>query len=102
MNYKFEKYNYFDERDKLHKSTSIILIENGYYIEYKGKKYYNGGKIKIPYARHMFETFEMKTVPSNALVNFSIHEPGESQIERIYDSSTSKTTIPIEDIKIAQ
>lgn len=28
MNYKFEKYNYFDERDKLHKSTSIILIEN--------------------------------------------------------------------------
>lgn len=28
MKHKFEKYNYFDERDKLHKSTSIIVIEN--------------------------------------------------------------------------
>ena len=28
MKYKFEKYNYFDERDNLNKSTSIILIEN--------------------------------------------------------------------------
>lgn len=28
MKYKFEKYNYFDERDNLHKSTSLIWIEN--------------------------------------------------------------------------
>lgn len=28
MNYRFEKYNYFDERDQLHKSTSIIILEN--------------------------------------------------------------------------
>jgi len=28
MTYKFEKYSYFDEIDKLHKSTSRILIEN--------------------------------------------------------------------------
>ncbi|MCC9064164.1 hypothetical protein [Flavobacterium piscisymbiosum] len=28
MKYKFEKYNYLDERDNLNKSTSIILIEN--------------------------------------------------------------------------
>ncbi|MFD1605912.1 hypothetical protein ACFSJW_04850 [Flavobacterium artemisiae] len=28
MNYKFEKYNYFDERDNTNKSTSLIFIEN--------------------------------------------------------------------------
>ncbi|KUJ60594.1 hypothetical protein AR687_17640 [Flavobacteriaceae bacterium CRH] len=28
MKYKFEKYNYLDERDNINKSTSIILIEN--------------------------------------------------------------------------
>ncbi|KFF04530.1 hypothetical protein [Flavobacterium reichenbachii] len=28
MKYKFEKYNYFDERDHINKSTAIILIEN--------------------------------------------------------------------------
>lgn len=28
MKYKFEKYNYFDERDNLNKSTAIIVIEN--------------------------------------------------------------------------
>jgi hypothetical protein len=28
MKYKFEKYNYFDERDRLCKSSSILLIEN--------------------------------------------------------------------------
>lgn len=28
MKYKFEKYNYFDERDNLNKSTAIIILEN--------------------------------------------------------------------------
>ena len=28
MKYKFEKYDYLDERDNINKSTSIILIEN--------------------------------------------------------------------------
>jgi len=28
MKNKFEKYNYFDKRDNLNRSTSIILIEN--------------------------------------------------------------------------
>ncbi|MBE8723977.1 hypothetical protein [Flavobacterium hungaricum] len=28
MQYKFEKYQYYDERDNSNKSTSIILIEN--------------------------------------------------------------------------
>ncbi len=28
MKYKFENYNYLDERDNINKSTSIILIEN--------------------------------------------------------------------------
>ena len=28
MKYKFERYNYLDERDNLNKTTSLILIEN--------------------------------------------------------------------------
>ena len=86
--------------DKLEQNNGEATPD-GYFIEYKGQKYYNGGKIKIPYARHMFETFEMKTVPKDAKVMYSIHEPGQQQIERVYDGYTSKTSIPIEDIKIA-
>ncbi|OMQ13416.1 fibronectin type III domain-containing protein [[Flexibacter] sp. ATCC 35103] len=77
------------------------VTENGYFIEYKGQKYYNGGRIKIPYRRFMLETFEMKTVPSGAVVSYSIHKPGEKEMVRGYDSSTSKSTIPIEDNTIA-
>lgn len=75
------------------------VTENGYFIEYKKQKYYNGGRIKIPYRRHMEETFEMKTVPSDAIVSYSIYKPGGSEMVRGYDSNTPKSTLPIEDIK---
>ncbi|WP_285225449.1 fibronectin type III domain-containing protein [Flavobacterium tructae] len=74
--------------------------ENGYFLEYKGQKYYNGGKIKIPYARSMFATFEMKTLPKDAKVSYSIHEPGKQEMWRGYDSSSSKSSLPIEDLKV--
>ncbi|WP_017498222.1 fibronectin type III domain-containing protein [Flavobacterium sp. WG21] len=82
------------------KPSNGAVTENGYYIEYKGQKYYNGGKIKIPYRRIMFETFEMKTVPSDAKVTYSIYGPGEQSMLRGYDSSTSKSSLPIEDITL--
>lgn len=75
------------------------VTENGYYIQYKGQKYYNGGRIKIPYSRHMEETFEMKDVPNDTKVTYSIYQPGEKSMWRGYDSSTSKSTFPIEDAK---
>ncbi|WP_345144699.1 fibronectin type III domain-containing protein [Flavobacterium ginsengiterrae] len=74
--------------------------ENGYYIEYKGQKYYTGGKIKIPYNRIMYATFEMKEVPTDAKVTFTIHEPGKKEMWRGYDSSNSKSSLPIEDITV--
>lgn len=77
-----------------------VPTEIGYYIEYKGQKYYNEGKIKIPYKRSMYETFEMKTVPSDAKVSYTIHEPGEQSMWRGYDSSNSKSSLPIEDITL--
>lgn len=77
------------------------VTENGYYIVYKGQKYYNGGRIKIPYRRHMLETFEMKDVHSDAKVSYSIHQPGEKNMWRGYDSSTSKSTLPIEDTTLS-
>jgi hypothetical protein len=77
------------------------VTEKGYYIEYKGQKYYNGGKIKIPYRRNMSETFEMKTVPTDAKVSYSIFEPGQQKMVRTYESTTSKSTLPIEDSKFA-
>jgi hypothetical protein len=78
-------------------STGTNVTGNDYYIEYKGQKYYTGGKIKIPFKRNMFETFEMKTLPSDARVGYTIHEPGKQEMWRGYDGYTSKTTIPIEE-----
>ena len=73
------------------------VTENGYFIEYKGQKYYDGGKIKIPFARNMIETFEMKTLTEEAKVSYTIHEPGKKDMWRGYDSSASKSSLPIED-----
>jgi hypothetical protein len=78
-------------------STGTNVTGNDYYIEYKGQKYYTGGKIKIPYKRSMFETFEMKTLASDARVGYTIHEPGKQEMWRGYDGYSSKTTIPIEE-----
>jgi Fibronectin type III domain len=78
-------------------STGTNVTGNDYYIEYKGQKYYKGGKIKIPFKRNMFETFEMKTLSSDARVGYTIHEPGKQEMWRGYDGYTSKTTIPIEE-----
>jgi Fibronectin type III domain len=78
-------------------STGTNVTGNDYYIEYKGKKYYTGGKIKIPYKRSMLETFEMKTVPTDAKVNFTIHEPGKQEMWRGYTGNSSRTSIPIEE-----
>ncbi|MDQ8013088.1 MAG: fibronectin type III domain-containing protein [Flavobacterium nitrogenifigens] len=72
------------------------VTENGYYIEYNGQKYYNGGKIKIPYSRNMFATFEMKTLPNDAKVTYTMHEPGKQEARLPYDSTTSKSNLPIE------
>ncbi|MEL1255897.1 fibronectin type III domain-containing protein [Flavobacterium sp. DGU38] len=77
------------------------VTENGYYIEYKGQKYYNGGRIKIPYRRYMEEIFEMKTLPSDAKVTYSIYEPGQQKMVRGYNGSTPKNSLPIEDNTIA-
>ncbi|EKT4510248.1 fibronectin type III domain-containing protein [Flavobacterium psychrophilum] len=81
-------------------STGTNVTGNDYYIEYKGKKYYTGGKIKIPYKRIMLETFEMKTVSDTTKVDFTIHEPGKQEMWRGYTGSSRKTTIPIEDITL--
>lgn len=77
------------------------VTENGYFLEYKGQKYYDGARIKIPYRRSMFETFEMKTVPGDAKVSYTIHQPGQQSMWRGYDSSSSKSSLPIEDISLS-
>lgn len=89
-----------EPKDELPPSSSGEDKEKGYYIEYKGQKYYNGGKIKIPYKRNMSETFEMKTVPKDATVSYSIYKPGEQEMVLGYKSSTSKATLLIEDASI--
>ena len=61
-------------------SSGTNSTGNDYYIEYKGQKFFNGGKIKIPYKRYMIETFEMKTLASDAKVDFTIHEPGKQEM----------------------
>jgi hypothetical protein len=71
--------------------------ENGYYIEYLGKKYYTGGKINIPYARRMDPTFEMKTLTTDAKVTYSIYEVGKQEMLRGYTGNTPKSTLPLED-----
>lgn len=78
-------------------SNGTDTTGNDYFIEYKNKKYYTGGKIKIPYKRNMFETFEMKTLSNEARVSFTIHEPGKQEMWRGYDGYTTKQTLPIEE-----
>lgn len=46
-------------------------------------------------------TFEMKTVPADAKVTYSIYEPGKQEMWRGYDSSSAKSSLPIEDSKVA-
>ena len=65
-------------------SSGTNSTGNDYYIEYKGQKFFNGGKIKIPYKRYMMETFEMKTLASDAKVDFTIHESGKQEMWRGY------------------
>jgi hypothetical protein len=78
-------------------STGNKASDKDYFIEYKGTKYYNGGTIKIPYKRSMLETFEMKTVESDAKVDWTIHEVGKQEIWRSYMGYNIKTNLPIED-----
>ncbi|WP_375604867.1 hypothetical protein [Flavobacterium davisii] len=78
-------------------STGTNVTGKDYYIEYEDKKYYTGGKIKIPYKRSMYETFEMKNLEKGTKVNFTIHEPGKETLWRGYDATTAKQSLPIED-----
>ena len=81
--------------------TGNNVTGNNYFIEHRAQKYFNGGKIKIPYKRTMLETFEMKTVSDTTKVNFSIHEHGKQEMWRGYTSNSRKSTIPIEDITVS-
>ncbi|MCP2025947.1 hypothetical protein L1276_001087 [Flavobacterium sp. HSC-32F16] len=72
------------------------VTENGYYIEYKGQKYYNGGKIKIPYSNNMYAEFEMKTLSNDAKVIYRMYEPGKQEKWLSYESTTSKSNLQIE------
>ena len=79
-------------------SNGTNVTGTDYYIEYKGGKYFTGGKIKIPYKRYMFETFEMKSLEAGTKVNFTIHEPGKQDMWRGYDANSAKQTIPINEL----
>lgn len=81
-------------------ASTGTATDNGYYIEYLGQKYYTGGKINIPYARSMMPTFEMKTVPTDAIVSYSIYEPGETTMLRGYTGNKAKSSLPLEDTEI--
>jgi hypothetical protein len=74
--------------------------ENGYYIEYLGKKYYTGGKINIPYARNMIPIFEMKTVAKDTKVDWTIHEVGKQELWRGYTGYNIRVNLPIEDSRV--
>jgi hypothetical protein len=78
-------------------SSGTNTSGSDYYIEYKGAKYYTGGKIKIAYKRSMNETFEMKTVANDTKVDWTIHEVGKQELWRGYAGYNIKTNLPIEE-----
>ncbi len=76
------------------------VTENGYYLEYQGQKYYNNGKINIPFNRNLLahNRFKMGKLENNVNVKYELtyqsekgilaHKVGDNSYMNIIESKT--------------